>query len=202
MEIAFGAKEGQIDKAIKGSLEAAIRMIADSFASDPDAADQVGFDIAQFRQNISKVYALGPHEFGIIDTDVLGGEEEIEEIFGLPNFWHQGTGSFDLFFAYIQDPANKADLASRRRAVWGSKTPQWIYLEYGTSATLEPFAFLEADVTQEAFGSIQTSVFQVEVPPGGHITKARPFTAQKVTYEVLKATNQIVRDPAGRFAKK
>lgn len=103
--------------------------------------DQVGFNLAQFLENIREPGALevigGHGHVGILDQERMGTAADFEEIgdqFIKHHLWHQGTGQGEVFRqAVFDDPIERDRLAQDRQAVWGTKTPQWYLMENGFS---------------------------------------------------------------------
>lgn len=186
----------ELDAAIIAALGEVIREISNNTAFvSQKASEQVGFDPAQFVENIQGFYYLGPHSFGILNTKVMGDIRDIERIrgqhgsiaaieplTGLPthrkiSLWHMGTKRFDLFEKVVLGhPAYARDLAIARRRRWQTKTPQWIFIDKGI-AGLAPTHFVTAPTT-----------------PAN--VKA------KVRYETQIRLKAIFKDPTtGRFTK-
>ena len=100
---------------------------------------QVGFDLDQFQQNIAQPGRLdvprpGVGTIGILDIDRMGTVKDFEEIKG-ERLFHQGTGDRAGVWENIvyPDAEWRAQVALERQAVWGDKTPQWMFLEDGFS---------------------------------------------------------------------
>lgn len=100
---------------------------------------QVGFDLDQFQSNISTpgrlhVPAPGVGSIGILDVDKMGTVLDFEEIKG-ERLFHQGTGDrAGVWQSTVYPDAEwREQVARDRQAVWGSKTPQWMFLEDGFS---------------------------------------------------------------------
>jgi hypothetical protein len=99
--------------------------------------DQVGFNLNQFIANIAEP---GPLEVsgargtvGILDTERMGTEGDLDAISGDPKLWHFGSRNAVAFKLGVFDhPDVRDELARARQAVWGDKTPQWYLLENGT----------------------------------------------------------------------
>lgn len=100
--------------------------------------DQVGFDLAQFIQNIRDPGPLevngGRGQVSILDQERMGTVEDFDLIADDPHLWHFGTGHAELFRQDVfEDPEARDDLERKRRAIWGDKTPQWYLMENGFS---------------------------------------------------------------------
>ena len=98
---------------------------------------QVGFDLDQFQANIAapgplRVNAPGVGSIGILDFDKMGTVKDFEEIRG-EGLFHQGTGDRAGVWQNVvyPDAEWRESVARDRQAVWGNKTPQWMFLEDG-----------------------------------------------------------------------
>lgn len=108
-----------------------------------DDDDQVGFDFDQWRHNAYGVYTMANGYYGILSPEVMGTAEDFEKIAQNwwerrkgndtePTLWHTGMRMGDSFRRLVLNrPANKAALAEARQAIWGTKTPQWWFKNYG-----------------------------------------------------------------------
>jgi len=103
---------------------------------------QVGITENDFITATSIIEPLGTNYYGILNVRAMGGEKDIKKIFGVKGLWHGGGGNirnphtnltgFEAFRDKIlSNPARRSTLESLRRPYWGTKVPQWIYLEYG-----------------------------------------------------------------------
>jgi len=102
--------------------------------------DQVGFDLAQFLQNIrdpGPLAVVGGHgTVSILDQERMGTVEDFDLIADDPSLWHFGGRRGDLFRESVfNDPEEREDLERARRAIWGDKTPQWYLMENGFTGT-------------------------------------------------------------------
>lgn len=101
--------------------------------------DQVGFDLAQFLQNIrdpGNLEVSGARgSVGILDTIMMGTAEDFEKISDLDperHLWHQGGKRGDVFKRAVFDyPDIREELARDRQTIWAERTPQWYLMEYG-----------------------------------------------------------------------
>lgn len=101
---------------------------------------QVGFDLDQFVENISlpgklNIPAPGVGSIGILDHEKMGTVEDFEDIANEPGLFHQGTGDRRGVWRNVVYPnaSLREEVALERQAVWGDKTPQWMFLEDGFS---------------------------------------------------------------------
>lgn len=95
--------------------------------------DQVGFDLTQFLANIRGPQRIRAAEYAILDTRKMGTLDDLEEIAFVSGLWHEHGQAFDSFRRLVFDKPDQRDrLAGWRQMIWGSKTPQWIFLENGT----------------------------------------------------------------------
>lgn len=101
---------------------------------------QVGFDLGQFQQNIAdpgplSVPAEGVGHIGILDVEKMGTVDDFDAINfdGEPLLFHRGKGDRSSIWREIIYPnaALREQVSEGRRAVWGSKTPQWFLLNDG-----------------------------------------------------------------------
>lgn len=99
---------------------------------------QVGFDLDQFQENISRpgrlhVPAPGVGTIGILDVEQMGTADDFEAIGNVPGLFHQGTHDKHGTWRNVvyPDPQLRDEVATARQAVWGDRTPQWIMLENG-----------------------------------------------------------------------
>lgn len=102
--------------------------------------DQVGFDLAQFIQNIRDPGQLevsgGRGKVGILDQEVMGTAADFELIGNIPgtdtHLWHQHGKQGQIFKQEVFDyPAIRDELARDRQSIWGDRTPQWYLMENG-----------------------------------------------------------------------
>lgn len=109
--------------------------------------DQVGFDLAQFLQNIGtpgNLEVAGARgSVGILHEPTMGTLEDFEAIGNIApdsqgdaqHLWHQHGKRGDVFKRAVFDYPNvREELARDRQSVWGAKTPQWYLLENGSSS--------------------------------------------------------------------
>jgi len=186
---------GAIDDGIRFGLDKAKDTIINSVAANPETYAQVGFSIRQFAENISRTFRTGGrHAFGIFDTDIVGDEGDIEEIFGVPGLWHGGTGRFDLFRARVlASAARREQVTEGRLDYWGEKTPQWVFLNAGFSAVLGDMP---------SIAGVEPTSFVVESTPSNFIAKATHVARDTVRNRVQENMQSVFRSPDGRFAKR
>jgi len=97
---------------------------------------QIGITQNEFTTATAEIARLGVASYGILNVRAMGDERDIAKIAGVPKLWHLGGGYFARFQQVILGSTQKAvQLASLRAPYWGSKVPQWIYLEYGDTGT-------------------------------------------------------------------
>jgi hypothetical protein len=195
LELDKNLKPGALlDIAIKDQLQAGIREFYDLIVDSPDIEDQVGFDKDQFWENIDHIYRLGPHSYGILDTDVMGGADDINALAGVKGmFVPEGgigteSGNAEKFQQFIGgssegfgDPSvgrggNRQKLETRRRNFWGTKTPQWIVAAYGKIA----LGIVSEGLARAEVASFIVRNFKVE-------------TLEKVREGVISVTGEMVR---------
>lgn len=100
--------------------------------------DQVGFDLAQFLDNIRTPSSLEIRgrtaSISILDVRRMGTQEDFEAIAYVPELWHSHQRRGEAFRTQLYDyPELREALAQRRQQIWGTKTPQWWLLEHGYS---------------------------------------------------------------------
>lgn len=182
-----------IDDGIKRGLDRAKEVIFAAVVDNPETYRQVGFSLQQFARNISKTFRTGRHAFGIFDTDIVGDEEDIEEIFGIPGLWHMGTARFDIFEARVlNNEALREFVEEGRLDYWGDKTPQWIFLNFGFEAVL-------GDIPSIA--GVEPTGFVVEGTPGNFIQAGIRSARQASVFAVEQNMLKVFRSPDGRFIK-
>ena len=125
---------------------------------------QIGFDFVQFLQNIEGVTPLAANQYGnsfaILDTEKMGTAQDFEAIANIRGLWHEGKGAGEKFRRLVVNVADtRQQVEAGRQAVWGSKTPQWILLEYGSSGGIDtagamqpitPYNFIGQVINNEA----------------------------------------------------
>lgn len=112
--------------------------------------EQVGFDLGQFIANIQSITRT-QNGYAILDTQRMGTVADFEKIGDIKGLWHQHRRGGEAFRRRVyENPAARAALAEKRKAIWGNKTPQWILLEYGFSGGI-PVAGAYPPVTARNF---------------------------------------------------
>lgn len=102
---------------------------------------QVGITRDAFITATAEIGELGEAEYGALNIRAMGGESDIDKIAGIQGLWHGGGGNiigksgltgFEAFKTKILGNHKAAGkLKSLRDPYWGTKVPQWIYLEWG-----------------------------------------------------------------------
>ena len=102
---------------------------------------QVGFDLAQFQENISapgrlRMRGPGVGTIGILDVEKMGTRADFDSI-GEAGLFHQGTHDRKGIWRNVVYPdlELREEVAEERQAVWGDRTPQWFLLNDGWSGS-------------------------------------------------------------------
>lgn len=120
-----------------------------------EAQRQVGFDMVQFLDNVEGVTRIAPGIYAILDTEKMGTADDFEKIARVRDLWHFGRGQGAKFERLILSSAGWTFLVGgARKAIWGTKTPQWYLLENGTSTgdgtPVPPGNFIRSVASNEA----------------------------------------------------
>ena len=127
-------------------------------------SQQVGFDLGNFIRIIDDVEVTGEGGYGILNINKMGTAEDFEQIAGVPTMWHMGLRMGDSFRRLIvEKPATRQMLAADRQTIWGSKEPQWWFMNYGNlgmpgAYPVHAGTYSIEDIAYSSAGSVQDIV--------------------------------------------
>jgi hypothetical protein len=121
------------------AAEETIDVISNAIRAEWADNNQVGFDLDNFINIISKRVPLQGGGIGILNTDEMGTADDFKNIYRIKGLWHYGTGSGERFGLFINQTSwiydQVAEMIRKRKYFWGDREPQWYLIEYGTTGS-------------------------------------------------------------------